>query len=290
MVHSIENESLKINIAEKGAELQNIINKKNSLEYLWQGDPQHWERRAPVLFPVVGRLKGNQYTLNGKTYEMGQHGFARNKDFKVISKNEDAVRFRMDMDDAVKSNYPFDFGLYINYQIVGNQVINEYQVINNGDKPMYFSIGGHPAFKCPLRAEENRYDYHLAFNKRENTDTHVIEEGLFTGEKVHILEDSYSIPIADDLFDNDALIFKDLESTKVSIVDPNWDKTVEMDFTGFPYLGIWSKSRKSPFVCLEPWYGIADRRDHDQDITKKEGIQVLEGNSSFKCHFTISIF
>ncbi|HHP7241797.1 MAG TPA: aldose 1-epimerase family protein [Cyclobacteriaceae bacterium] len=290
MVHSIENESLKINIAEKGAELQNIINKKNSLEYLWQGDPQHWERRAPVLFPVVGKLKDNQYTLNGKTYEMGQHGFARNKDFKVISKNEDAVRFRMDMDDVVKSNYPFDFGLYINFQIVGNQVINEYQVINNGDKPMYFSIGGHPAFKCPLRAEENRYDYHLEFNKRENTDTHVIEEGLFTGEKVHILQDSYSIPIADDLFDNDALIFKDLESTKLSIVDPNWDKTVEMDFSGFPYLGIWSKSRKSPFVCLEPWYGIADRRDHDKDITKKEGIQVLEGNSSFKCHFTISIF
>lgn len=160
----IQNDQLIAEIAEHGAELISLKSKEHGLEYIWQGDPAYWGRHAPVLFPFVGRLKDDQYVYQGKTYQMGQHGFARDMDFEVIEHGQEMASFILRSTPETLEKYPFDFELVISYELGGDGITVHYQVANTGEKEMFFSIGGHPAFNVPLEEGLSFEDFYLAFS------------------------------------------------------------------------------------------------------------------------------
>lgn len=283
----ISNKYLTAKFKKSGAELFSL--QYEGLEYLWQGDPYFWSRHAPVLFPFVGRLKDNCYSYDGNTYEMGQHGFARNMDFKVMNKKKSEIAFELTANDETRSVYPFDFRLMIVYRLIDKTLTTHYAVTNQGATEMFFSIGGHPGFCCPFTEDEVRSDYWLQFEMEEPLLTHRLNsKGLFSGERETIYLQENKLYIDHSLFDKDALIFKDLKSTSVSLVSEmkNW---LTFTFKGFPYLGLWSKNKESPFVCIEPWFGLADHASHNGNIRDKEGIRVLAPSETFQCHYFIEI-
>lgn len=283
----IHNQHLKAKFQAKGAELISLIEVASGQEYIWQGDPTHWARHTPILFPFVGRLKNDQYTYEGKTYNMGQHGFARDLNFEVERQDQESIVFLLKSSEDTLKSYPFDFELRVTYILEERSIITRYHVSNVGNQRMYFSIGGHPAFKCAMTLAGKRSDYHLLFNQPEEAETHLLVDGLFSGEKEAIIS-GRALPITDTLFDKDALVFKDLVATNVSLFSIN-RKWLKFHFQGFPYLGIWSKSQRSPFVCIEPWFGLADNQHHDGELTTKEGIQILEMGKIFVCDYKIEI-
>ncbi|MFY0607852.1 MAG: aldose 1-epimerase family protein [Cyclobacteriaceae bacterium] len=283
----ISNQYLKANFQSKGAELISLIKIDTGQEYIWQADPAHWARFTPILFPIVGRLKNDRYTHHGHTYAMSQHGFARDKQFAVVNQSASSITFSLLSSAETLENYPFVFELCITYTLTENVLNTKYEVKNAGNSEMYFSIGGHPAFKCAMTLAGTRSDYHLLFDKEETAPAHMLDEGVFSGKTKPSLEGG-RLDIRDDLFDDDALVYKNLQSSKVTLISKD-RKWLTFDFEGFPYLGIWSKSRRSPFVCIEPWYGLADHREHSGELSEKEGIQSLKSSEVFACEYAIQI-
>lgn len=285
----IENHFLEATIDPKGAELHSLILKSRQHEYIWEADSTHWGRHAPVLFPFVGKVKGGVYEFQGKTYPMDKHGFARDAVFEEITRTDSSVTFRLESGEENRAKYPFSFQLDISYRLEDQSLVNEYIVRNVGTGVMPFSIGAHPAFKCPQDPSEKRSEYRLVFNREEDIDTHLLnEEGFFNGETRKALKGN-SLPISDELFDDDALVFKSLNSTNV-VLESGDNRWLKFHYQGFPYLGIWSMSRESPFVCIEPWFGLADHANHDGDIEKKEGVRFINPGESFVCDYRVEVF
>lgn len=285
-ISTIQNEFLSISVKHHGAELCSI--KQGKTEYMWQANPNHWNRHAPVLFPIIGELKNGEYHFEGKTYAMKRHGLARNLPFELIEKRDDTLVFSLKNNESRFDNYPFLFDLQISYTLTDSQLKVGYKVINVDKKAIYFSIGGHPAFNVPLNQDKQRSDYQLVFNKSETATTQRLTNGLRNGMTDLILDNRNTISITDDLFEKDALVFHNLNSTNVSIQKDN-EKVLTFDFTGFPYLGIWSRSRTAPFVCIEPWCGVAEHISHNQQITEKEGIIKLDTENVFERSYSITI-
>lgn len=280
----LENDFLRISASASGAELTRIFDKQNNLERLWSGDPAVWNRHAPILFPIVGRLRDNQYTFDGKEYSLPQHGFARDQVFKLKRQTPTTLAYELTDSDATRANYPFAFVLQVEYTLRGNEILVAYTVSNPGSGTMYFSIGGHPGFACPLLEGEKFNDYYIEFEKKETCARwYANENGLIHKVEENYLLDTEIIPYTMDRFKEDALVFKDLQSSRVSIKSFKNEHAVTLDFSAWPYLGIWSKPGGAPFICLEPWYGIADHTDQSGDLTKKEGIMPLEPGLNFCC-------
>ena len=290
MKHIIENQFLKVEVIEKGAELNSIWQKKHQMEYLWNGDPSYWAKKSPVLFPVVGTLKNNEYFFENKSYTLGRHGFAREKLFRVTKEFPELLEFSLTENEETLKQYPFRFEFRIQYQLKYDELAVTYMVHNSGDKEMYFSVGAHPAFKLPLVSGTKYEDYYLEFNSAEDSGRWPISpEGLIEAESVPLLNNSRRLKLTKELFEKDALVFKHLHSDKVELASGNTGRGVEMSFTGFPYLGIWA-AKNADFVCIEPWCGIADSVHSDQQLVNKEGIQKLAPASNFNRTWTARFF
>lgn len=290
MNYILENENWTVQIKSEGAELCSVKNKKTNREYIWQADPEVWARHAPVLFPIVGRLKNDQYRLENKTYKMSQHGFARDREFSLVEQEKLRIRLGLTADQQTMEKYPFNFVLDINYQLRENELIATYSVSNKDQQTMPFSIGAHPAFTTPRIVDQQMQEYHLVFEQDETLDRHLIKDGLRTGETKALLENEHKLPLHPKLFEDDALIFEGFQSKWVSlVVHSSGEKLVEMSVEGFPYLGIWQKE-KSDFICIEPWLGVADKNDFEGELSEKEGIQLLKPEETFECSFTINFY
>lgn len=288
--YTLENDLAKLKINALGAELTSFLLKEDSTEYLWQADPKFWGRHAPILFPIVGRLKDNTYKFEGKTYSMTQHGFARDLPFELVSNTNDSCVLKLVSNQETLAKYPFEFELLVSYSLEKTSLKVCYEVKNILDKTMYFSIGAHPGFNLPLTpGVETVDDYIVEFDRPETADLLLIDGGLISPDKKRFLTNEATFTLSSDLFKNDALIFSNLKSDTVSLRSLKTGKFVKMDMTGFPYLGIWSQSESAPFVCFEPWFGIADEVDSDYDFTAKLGMQRLEANQSFDCTYSITI-
>ena len=289
MLSKIENQELEVEVETQGAQLQKLILKKDNKNYLWHGDSKFWGRRAPVLFPIVGRLKNDKYQYNGQEYKMTQHGFARDKEFKLVEQSQNHLVYALEESKDTLEKYPFKFRLQIKYTIDGNFLTITYKVQNTDQKDIYFSIGAHPAFYWPLEENDKKEDYYLEFEKEENVDKYLLESGLLNHEKEKVLSNSKILELHPDIFKDDALVFKNLKSEKLTLKSRKSEREVEMEFKNFPYLGIWSQSAAAPFICLEPWQGIADSVDSSGKIEEKEGIKQLKVGEEFKCNYTITI-
>jgi galactose mutarotase-like enzyme len=287
MVASIENDFLKVSAKASGAELISIKNKNNNLDYLWQGDPQFWGRRAPVLFPIVGKLKNNTYRAEGKEFQLPQHGFARDSHFDLVKASAESIFYSLKSSEETLKFYPYQFELNISYTLIQNRLEVKYQVKNSDNKKIWFSIGGHPAFNCPLGPNEKFNDYFLEFEQKENSETHLISDGLLNGKTEALLKNSNRIELNEKIFSKDALIFMGLKSSAVTMKSSSSAVSINFNFKGFPALGIWSKP--GPFVCIEPWYGHADTIDFNGELNEKPGILSLEQGKEFSCVYAIEI-
>lgn len=290
MTGILENDKLKIIVNSNGAELNSIINKENNTEYLWNRDPLGWKYQTPILFPIVGKVKNCKYKVCNKIYELPQHGLARLSKFNVADKNRNSIKFELNYSEESLKVYPFKFKLYCEYILDDNQIQVKYTVINRDDKNILFSIGSHPAFMCPREDNETIDDYYLEFNKEENAAiTLLTQEGYLTRNKTPYLVNSNVINLTKDTFKDDALIFNNLQSNRVTLKSRKSTKSVEIDFSGFPYLGIWSPKNGANLICVEPWYGHADFYDFNGDFSEKEGIISLQKDEKFECSYKIII-
>ena len=289
MLHTLTNDSLDVTIKSLGAELLSIRKKNNNAEYLWQGDPKHWNRRSPVLFPIVGTVKNNQYIYEKKTYTLSIHGFARDKQFELITKEENLILFQLKEDAETLKNYPFRFNLQIEYRLDANRLKVEYRVLNTDNKKIWFSIGGHPGFNCPLDPETSWGDYFLEFEKNETVRRYIPVNGLIGEGEIVPLNEGKILPLHPYPFQGGTLLVKNPKSQRISLKSDKTNRSVTLEFPGFAYLALWNRSQDAPFICIEPWMGTADPVDSNQEFTTKEGILSLDPGKTFSCTFTITI-
>ena len=288
MIETIENKDFTVKIKNLGAELTSIKSKTTGIEYLWQGNPDIWSGQSPLLFPFVGRLNNGQYKLNGQTYKMTKHGFAMNKQFETIEKSKDSVTMQLTDDAETIKIYPYKFSLKVKYTLKGQTLSVSYIIDNLNHETMYFSIGGHPAFNCPIAGQGQLNDYRLQFKHKETADCWKLQDETLSRIIENYLDNTNTIQLNEETFNDDALIFKHLKSDSIKIVSDKTDHYVKVDFPKFQQLGIWSKPGASGYVCIEPWFGHDDNKDFAEDISKKEGIQAIKPKKTFKAKFKIT--
>jgi galactose mutarotase-like enzyme len=286
----LENELLSVGIKSIGAELCSIENKLTGTEYIWQGDPAFWACHAPILFPIIGALKDDTYFFEGKEYHLPKHGFFRNNNAVTLKREEkNQLTFGLKFSEDTLKSYPFKFELEVSFLLKGKSLEVKHEIFNLDTKEIYFSIGGHPAFNAPLFPGETYENYYLEFDQNLKLKTHVLTvDGLISNKSESVLKDENRINLRKDLFDNDALIFKEIASKKVSLLSKHSGKILSVEYSDFENLGIWAKPN-APYVCIEPWLGIADFADTDQDLKNKVGINKLMPTQSFCASYTIEI-
>ena len=289
-MQTIKNDLFEVSVKERGGELCSFKSLKSGKEYIWQADPNVWLAHAPNLFPIVGCLKKNSFVYKGKEYKILQHGFFRKNDkVKLKGQTDNSLTYGLKYDDETLKIYPFMFELNIDFILNGNTLEVRHRVTNHGDGEMLFSLGGHPGFTCPLNDDEIYGDYYLEFEKNETAPTWQIDkDGLITKDPMPFFKNTNIINLHPHIFDNDALVFKNLNSKKVSLKSKKSNQTVTVSFDDFPNLGIWAKPN-AQYVCIEPWLGIADSVDSNRNLEHKEGILRLQAKGAFTASYFISV-
>ncbi|RBN50634.1 aldose 1-epimerase family protein [Flavobacterium psychrolimnae] len=282
MTTTIKHGNLSAEIKHFGAELISLKTNQNR-EYIWEGNPEFWGKHSPILFPIVGTLKNNSFNHYGIDYHLSRHGFAREMLFELIYATENSATFSIKSSEETLKVYPFEFELQLIYTLNDNNLSIEYKVINKGKLTMPFSIGAHPAFAL-LNHFEN---YAIAFEKEESLEYYLLENDLISNKTKKLEVRNKQIPLTYDLFKNDALIFKTLQSNTLTILE-NENPILRVHFEDFPNLGIWTKMN-APFLCIEPWFGYSDTNENSGNLFEKEGIQILESNATFHSKFSIEI-
>lgn len=284
----LENDRLRVEIAEEGAELTRIYDKKNGTELLWEADPAYWKRHSPILFPNVGKTYRNTVLINGIQYPTSQHGFARDNVFKRIRETADTAVFLFASNEETKEVYPFDFELIITYILTGDTLKVKWEVVNTGEEEMYFTIGGHPAFRF-AREGEGKEDYLLRFPGEESLEYILVDlaEAAADPENVYKLElKDECCAVTEEMFEKDALIFDNGQISEVWLCHKEGTPYVGMKCEGFPNFGIWSV-KDAPFVCLEPWMGRCDDVGFDRELAEKPNVNKVPAGEKFEQSYTI---
>lgn len=270
---TLQNDVLKITVAERGAELKSITALKDGTEYLFDSDPTWWKYSSPVLFPIVGKVKGGKYRAEGREFELGQHGFARTSYFWLVDATEKTLSFALESNAATLAVYPYRFRLEISFELIGNEVKVSWSVMNKDNKEIYFSIGAHPAICCPISYREKFEDYYLKFNRAEKSSRiPLTANGVLSHDRIPTL-DGTELNLNYELFKGDALVFDDLKSDEISVCSRKSSKSITIRAKNFPYWGLWTPAQGgAPFICIEPWCGHADYEDFNGELKDKEGI------------------
>lgn len=290
MIYELKNKNFTAKVDSLGAQLVSLRG-ADGFEYLWTGDPHYWAGQAPVLFPIVGALREGKAKIGGEWYQMGQHGFARRREFTLSSQEEGKLSLSLASDLETKKLYPFSFRLTVSYTLGEDGIVTSFSVENLGDRVMPFAIGGHPGFNVPVGEDAAFTDYLIRFEKTERQTCPAIDESqaLIDPSATAYQLDGREIPLSHSLFYHDALVFEGLSSRKVQVVNPKTGKGVEMDFSQFPLLGIWSAKNDGPYVCLEPWTGCATRTDEGDEFEKKHGMAHLPAGGRADYAFSVRV-
>ena len=288
MLYVIQNEHLTVRIDEKGATLWSVQDKEGT-EYLWQGNPEYWKDRAPNLFPYIARMTKGQYCLNGKTYHMDIHGFAKDSIFKVEQISESQIVFSMEQTNETYGQYPYKFCFSIIYKLEGSTINITYYVRNDDEKMMYFGVGGHPGFNVPFEAGTQFEDYYLEFNEnRELKRVGFSEDCFVTGELLEFpLESGTVLHLAHSLFDNDAIVLTDM-APSVTLKSKNSNKTISVKYPSMKYLGIWHMPETdAPYVCIEPWSSLPSREGVIENLETQPDLISLEAGCEYENNWFI---
>lgn len=292
MTVELKNEYLTVLINEAGAELSSVKS-SDGIEYMWQADKTFWGRHAPVLFPIVGRLKDDQYTVAGQAYHMGQHGFARDNDFTVVNQTATQATFELTDSRATREMYPYAFRLRLIYTLTDHELTVNYNVHNPANQELLFSVGGHPAFNVPLADPAGTLaDYKVTVAPRKVYAHIPLQAPLNDASNADDFDLTKPLELSRDLFKDDALILDLNHHETTLMLDTDLDDHgVAMTIEDAPYVGMWSPyPAEAPFVCLEPWWGIADNVDSDGQLSHKMGINRLAANQTFDAKYAISFF
>lgn len=283
MIHTIQNEYLKIRVAQFGAVLTGIQSATSGHEFLWQGDPSVWNGQSPILFPIIGKLLDDKCRIDGKEYKIIRHGLARHREFQCVSARKNELVFLQKSDAETKKAYPYDYELYITFTIDKNSLTVTHTVKNSNAKTMYFSLGAHPAFNCALGDK-------LVFEKRETfVSERINHDSVITGDTDLILENSDTLLLTEHLFDKDALIFEGVQSDFVTLHCQKAHTKMRFTFGDAPFLAVWAKPA-APFVCIEPWYGVNDSYEKKADFSEKRGIVALPAGETFAFSWKAEFF
>ena len=292
MEYHLKKEKLEATILSKGAELVSL--KKDGTEYMWCGDPAYWNRTAPILFPFVGSLNGKQYRYGGKTYHIGQHGFARDMEFDLVSESDTKLVMEVRETAETMEIYPFHFLLELSFELGEDGLTVGWKVKNTDEKTMYFSIGGHPAFNCPMGGRGSQSDYALRFQKEGRPLQEIVSEmigegGLVTGERTTFgLEEGY-LPVTPNLFDADTIVLEDGQTDEISLCDPEGKEYVCVKFP-MPIVGIWTPIEKNaPFLCIEPWCGRCDDMGYEGDLSDRRWGNELKPGQVLETAYMIAV-
>lgn len=277
----ISNGKLTVEIEDCGAQISKIF-MEDGREFLWQkNDPHWWGYSSPILFPIIGKLKDGKFSYKNQTYKMNGHGFARTSMFDIFEKGDDSATFVFKSSMETKKQYPFDFELYITYTIVDNSINFNWTVNNTSEEKMYFSIGGHPAFNINKMKKIK-----LSILPKEGK---IVNRYYIKGPFLDEIKecDKYEYIITKESFESDALVFDNLQVLKLS----QDDFEINLDMGNMPLVGIWSQivdDEMAPFICIEPWAGVADRWEHNGKIEEKFLINALESGNCKEFNFSLN--
>ncbi len=289
--YELKNEGIAIGIESHGAELKSLRRVDTGMEYLWRADPAFWGRTSPILFPFVGSVYNKEYRTKGKTYTMAQHGFARDMEFELLSKTEGKeIWFGLKDSQITREKYPYGFDLKVGYRLLACGVEVCWRVENPGNEELPFSIGGHPAFNCPLNEGERKTDYQLWFDAKEKiVSTKISKNGLATDEKVaYPLTDGY-LSVTEHLFDEDALVIEHGQAKEVALCLPGGEPYLRVVMEA-PLFGVWSPPKKNaPFICIEPWYGRCDHEGFEGDLKEREWGNLLSPRQTWEASYQILV-
>lgn len=290
MIYTIKNDRLKVEVNSHGAELHSIQT-TDKWEYLWQGNPDIWEEQAPNLFPYIGRLTDETYTLEGREYHMKLHGFIKEQELTAERATKNQITFRYDSSECSRVQYPFEFSYLISYELE-DQVLHITNLVENHDsRQMYFGIGGHPGFRVPLEEHLKFEDYALEFSNPAHPSRIVFtEDGHVSGQQpVYYLEDDRRIPLRHELFDNDAIVLKHMDHC-VTIGSDKGTRAVKVTVPDYTYLGFWHRDKMAaPYVCVEPWSSLPSRYGVIEDLSQQSDLISLAPGKTYENHWKIEI-
>ena len=290
MKQILKNDLLTVEISTHGAELQSILNNRTGHQYLYQGDTRYWGRRSPILFPIVGSVWDGKYLMDGKEYAMSQHGFARDSEFTIVEDTpDDEAWFRLDANDDTLLRYPRRFRLEIGYKLTGERISVMWRVTNLDSRDMAFQIGAHPAFYYPGFNPADPIHAYLAFDRKPTSTQLIKEKGCIgTDEMTVTLDEEEMLPVTAGTFDINTIILAGNQVRRVSILSKEHTPYLSLMFTA-PVVGIWSPSPEAPFICIEPWYGRADRVGFNHEFSEREYSNILPPQRSFEASYIIII-
>lgn len=289
MRYFIENSKLRVEIDSFGAEIKSIRSKATNQEYMWEGDKKYWGRTSPVLFPFVGSLKNKEYRYNGSTYAMGQHGFARDMEHRMVEQTEDGIWFELVSTEETLAKYPFAFVLHIGYQLMENCVKVLWKVENPSEDTMYFSIGAHPAFRCPVHGEADKTGYRLYFAGLTEVHHHGndVATGMSLEEDLVLPLENHRAVITPEFFDRCTYMIEGNQTGEVGLEDPQGKRMVTLYFDT-PLFAVWSpEGKNAPFLCIEPWYGRCDSDDFTGSLEERKYEQCLNAGACFERSYTM---
>ena len=296
-MQTLKSEVLTVQVSDFGAELQSIA--KNGYEYLWQGNPAFWGRRSPVLFPIVGSVWEKKFRVAGREYEMGQHGFARDSRFELVSASDSEVWYRLESSEETLAKYPYSFVLEIGYKLTGAELQVLWKVTNPSHEGIFFQIGAHPAFNYPDYDEEKFERGYFVFDgfskivcPSQLECIRICEKGCVDAFSKHplVLEESGVLPLDKNTFDIiDTIVLQDSQVSEVALLRPDRTPYLTVRFDA-PVVGLWSPPCKNaPFICIEPWYGRCDRVGFTGDFRDRDWVNTLAPGATFEASYTIVV-
>lgn len=283
----LRNNIFKVKIATLGAEIKSLYSFETEREYIWEGNREYWSRSSPVLFPLVGALRDNEFLFDGKKYTIPKHGFARDMLFDIIEVSSESTSFRLSS-ESLTMDYPFDFEFIIKYTLIENMLICHYMVLNKSMGDMFFSIGAHPAFKFDFANGQNWTDYFVKFESDDYLQRQYLVNNLLADRTDVVALDSQKMSLIPNMFDEDAWVLQNLKSTKVILSNKQGDYNIEVTFKDFPYFGLWSMPGSS-FLCLEPWCGVNDSLSSSNNIKDKAGVIELAKDEIWNREWSVKI-
>lgn len=299
MLLTLENEQLKAEIKSFGAELRSIVKKENGQEYMWEADPAFWGKTSPILFPFIGKLENCRYRYQGTYYDMDKHGFARDMEYRVTAQEKDRIVLEIESTEETLAKFPFPFRLETEYRLEGSSLVEQWRVHNQGAQTMYFSMGGHPAFACPLvkngERSGSRTDCFVRLYGVEGKEilqsTEIdVSVGLTSGNCFPVKVKDGVFPIVDHIFDSDALVFAGQGVTAVGLLDAEGKEYIRMEAPTCPVWGIWSMpDSRASYVCFEPWWGICDSKDYQGTLEERPYTNHVEAGAVWQDGFRIVV-
>lgn len=288
MEFKISNEYLELVVSSHGAEKQSLVCKTNNINYLRDVD-QYWGRHAPLLFPIVGKLRDLKTFINNKEYSMNQHGFVRDQEFELLSQTDNQLVLVNKYNEDTLKMYPFKYKVIVTYTLNGKTLDTNFKVVNDDYQVIPFNYGGHPGFRCPLYPNETFEDYYVVFEKEENFDAPLVkvENGTLDFDNTIKYEHIDKLQLEYKYFELDAIVIPKVKSQSVKLINKD-NKGIKFDFKGFPSLAIWTKPN-APFVCLEPWIGYADKYNSNYQFIEKDNMQFLNPEEQFDVTYSITI-